>query len=56
MSEDGISNWVLLREDEEDSGDDRTGLFRDPKVQEFLDWLNTEEDDSEEEDEEEDNC
>jgi hypothetical protein len=46
VSDDGISKWVNMRELDEDN--ERANLFRDPKVQEFLEWLQEDDEESEE--------
>jgi hypothetical protein len=56
ICEESILAWAKLRECE-DSDPDRNHLFKDPKVQEFLEWLasnSEDEDDSEDADSDED--
>ncbi len=52
LSDEGIFEWAASRTDEENS-EERMKLFRDPMVQEFIEWLK-DEDDSESNDDSDD--
>lgn len=57
LTEEGIVEWIHLREKMEENNNDngvttaRIGLFKDPKVQEFVEWIQEDDDDEEESDE-----
>ena len=51
VSEDALLRWIGLRDDDED---ERKKLFNEPKVQEFVEWLQEEDDDDDEDEDEDD--